>query len=313
MMKYLYRKNNVHLLCCFLVILSTVSMTAQSTTAFGTQTYATGSNNSYFGQAITTSNSSNNVAMGYRIGNNSSYTASTNTSIGAESGLIGSRNVFFGAETGNWLSQGSRNVFIGNCSSCNTLGYADQNVFVGDRTGSWSQGNTKGNVFIGYSVGNQTGTGSTNNDKLIIDNNYLTTPLLYGDFSADKLGINTKNLPNSLNGEDLSNYSLYVKGGLLTEKFRIETGWADYVFDADYELLSLAQVEAFIDENGHLPNVPSAEAVEKTGIEMGDMKRIQQEKIEELTLYIIDLNEQLQAIKAELAAKKAAKKTSHKN
>ena len=45
---------------------------------------------------------------------------------------------------------------------------------------------------------------------------------------------------------------------------------------------------------------------------MGDIKRIQQEKIEELTLYIIDLNEQLQAIKTELAAKKAAKKMSHK-
>ncbi|AXG69496.1 hypothetical protein KORDIASMS9_01719 [Kordia sp. SMS9] len=312
-MKYLYRKNSAYLLCCFLMILSTSITTAQTTTTFGTLTYTAGGNNSYFGYAIDTSSSNNNVAMGYRVGNNSSSNATTNTSIGAESGLIGSRNVFFGAENGNWLTQGSNNVFIGNCSSCNTLGYADQNVFVGDRTGSWSQGNTKGNVFIGYAVGSQVGTGSTNNDKLIIDNNYLTTPLLYGDFSADKLGINTTNLPNTLSGVNLSNYSLYIKGGLLTEEFRISTGWADYVFDEGYQLLSLSEVEAFIDENGHLPNVPSAEVVEKTGIEMGDIKRIQQEKIEELTLYVIDLNEQLQAIKAELAAKKAAKKMSHKN
>lgn len=311
-MKLLYIKNSLYTLCCLLCLFSFTSISAQSTTTFGSFTSPTGNNNSYFGYLIQTSNGNNNVAVGYRVGNNSSSTAQTNTSFGAESGLIGSRNVFFGAEVGNWLTQGSNNVFIGNCSSCNTLGYADKNVFVGDRTGSWSQGNTNGNVFIGYSVGNQTGTGSTNNDKLIIDNNHLTTPLLFGDFSTDKLGINTKNLPNSLNGENLSNYSLYVKGGLATEEFRIETGWADYVFDTDYELLSLTQLEQYIEENGHLPNVPSAETVEKTGIEMGDIKRIQQEKIEELTLYIIDLNEQLQAIKTELAAKKAAKKMSHK-
>lgn len=311
-MKYLYKKQCVCLLFCFLMVLGTSKMTAQSTTAFGTQTYATGNNNSYFGHAILTSNGNNNVAMGYRVGNNNSSNANTNTTIGAESGLIGSRNVFFGAETGDQLSQGSRNVLIGNCSSCNTLGHADQNVFVGDRTGAWSQGNTKGNVFIGYAVGNQAGYGNTNNDKLIIDNTNLTTPLLYGDFSADKLGINTTNLPNSLNGENLSNYSLYIKGGLATEQFRVETGWADYVFDNNYELLSLTAVEDFIEKNGHLPNVPSAETVAKSGIEMGDIKRIQQEKIEELTLYIIDLNKQLQAIKAELAARKVAKKTSHK-
>ncbi|WP_420571785.1 hypothetical protein [Kordia sp.] len=288
-------------------------MTAQTSTAFGALTYPVGGNNSYFGYAIQTSSGNNNVAMGHRVGNNNSSSANTNTSIGYESGLIGSRNVFFGAETGDQLSQGSKNVFIGNCSSCNTFGYANQNVFIGDRTGSWSQGNTQGNVFIGYSVGNQVGTNGTNNNKLLIDNNLTTTTLIYGDFASDKLGINTKNLPNSLNGEDLSNYSLYIKGGLLTEQLRTQTGWADYVFEKDYQLMSLENVEAFIKENGHLPNVPSAEAVQKSGIELGDIKRVQQEKIEELTLYIIDLNEQLQAIKAEIAAKKATKKTSNKH
>jgi len=308
-MKYLYIKNSIYMLFCILGMLSTSHMTAQTSTALGTQTYATGARNSYFGHAIQTSNGSNNTAMGYRIGNNSSSTASNNTAIGFESGLIGTSNVFFGAEIGNWLTQGSNNVFIGNCSSCNTLGYANKNVFIGDRTGSWSQGNTEGNVFIGYSVGNQTGTGSTNNNKLIIDNNYITTPLLFGDFATNKLGVNTKNLPNSFNGENFSNYSLYVEGGLLTEEIRVMPGWADYVFEDDYKLLSLEEVEQFINKSGHLPNVPSAETVQKTGIELGDIKKVQQEKIEELTLYIIDLNNQLQAIKEQLAAKKAAKKS----
>jgi len=300
------------MLFCILALLSTSNMSAQTTTAYGTQTYVTGARNSYFGYAIQTSSGSNNTAMGYRIGNNSSSTASNNTSIGYENGLIGTRNAFFGTEVGDQLTQGSNNVFVGNCSSCNTLGYADKNVFIGDRTGSLSQGNTEGNVFIGYTVGNQTGIGSTNNNKLIIDNNSSTTPLLYGDFTANKLGINTVNLPNTLNSQSLSNYSLYVEGGLLTEELRTQPGWADYVFEAGYELMSLENLEKFIEENGHLPNVPSAEVVQKTGIELGDIKRIQQEKIEELTLYIIDLNEQLQAIKAQLAAKKAAT-TSTKN
>lgn len=292
-------------------MLSTSSMTAQTSTAFGTQTYAVGARNSYFGHVIRTSTGSNNTAMGYRIGNNNSATASNNTSIGFESGLIGTRNVFFGAESGDWLSQGSNNVFLGNCSSCNTLGYADKNVFIGDRTGSRSQGNTEGNVFIGYAAGNQTGLSSTNNNKLIIDNNYFYThtPLIYGDFATNKLGVNTKNLPNTLNGESLSNYSLYVEGGLLTEEFRVQPSWADYVFEDDYKLMSLEDVENFIEENGHLPNVPSAKAVQQIGIELGDIKRVQQEKIEELTLYIIDLNRQLQVIKAQVAAKKAAAKS----
>lgn len=303
------------MLCCLLYMFSFTEVLAQTSTAYGAQTYATGSNNSLFGDIISTNGGNNNVAMGYRIRstNSNQNTINTNTSIGSESGFVGSRNVFFGTDTGNWLSQGSKNVFIGNCSSCNTLGYSDNNVFIGDRTGSGTAGNTAGNVFIGYAVGNYIGGASPYNNILMIDNNHLTTSLIYGDFAADKLGINTKNLPNNLNGEDLSTYSLYVKGGLITEQLRAQPGWADYVFEDDYKLMSLKDVEQFIEKNGHLPNVPSAETVQKTGIELGDIKRVQQEKIEELTLYIIDLNEQLQAIKAEIAAKKAAKKTSNKH
>lgn len=306
-MKYLHTKNSVHMLFCIFAMLSTLSMTAQTTTtAYGSWTALDGLRNSYFGYSIQTSTSVNNTAMGHRIGRvNPSTNASNNTVIGFETGLLGTRNVFFGAEVADQVSQGSNNVFLGNCSSCNTLGYANKNVFIGDRTGALVGGNMEGNVLIGYAVGNSV----RNNNKLIIDNTNLTTALIYGDFATDKLGINTKNLPSNLNGEDLSSYSLYVEGGLLTEKLRVQPNWADYVFEADYKLMSLENVEKFIEENGHLPNVPSAEAVQQTGIELGDIKRIQQEKIEELTLYIIDLNEQLQLIKAQLAAKKAAKKS----
>ncbi|MBC7774611.1 MAG: hypothetical protein H7246_04170 [Phycisphaerae bacterium] len=96
------------------------------------------------------------------------------------------------------------------------------------------------------------------------------------------------------------NYKLYVADGILTEKVKValkNTGdWADYVFADNYKLRSLTEVESFIRENKHLPGVPSAEEVQKTGIDVATMDAKLLEKIEELTLYMIELkkdNEQL--------------------
>jgi hypothetical protein len=95
----------------------------------------------------------------------------------------------------------------------------------------------------------------------------------------------------------VSAYQLFVKGGILTEAVRVviksPANWADYVFEEGYNLAPLEEVECFIEENGHLPNVPSAEQLYSDGMELADMARMQQEKIEELTLYIIELDKQL--------------------
>ena len=112
-----------------------------------------------------------------------------------------------------------------------------------------------------------------------------------------KLSIGTTNMPNTVGGADVSAYKLYVKGGVLTEEVRVRTGWADYVFADDYKLLPIEEVESFIKENNHLPNVPSAKTVEEEGLELGDITRIQQEKIEELMLYIIEQQKQIDALK----------------
>ncbi len=76
--------------------------------------------------------------------------------------------------------------------------------------------------------------------------------------------------------------------------------WSDFVFSDDYELLSLAVVEAFIKANKHLPNVPSEAEVLKNGIDLANMQALQQHKKEELTLYIIQLQKQMDAMKAEV-------------
>ena len=70
----------------------------------------------------------------------------------------------------------------------------------------------------------------------------------------------------------------------------------DYVFENDYPLMPLKQLKKFIKENGHLPNIPSAEVVDNNGIGLGDLSHKQMEKIEELTLYILQLDERIQKL-----------------
>ena len=71
------------------------------------------------------------------------------------------------------------------------------------------------------------------------------------------------------------------------------TGWPDYVFKRDYKLMTLSELEQFVSENSHLPNVPSAIEVEKNGVQLGEMNVILLKKIEELTLYILQLEKRL--------------------
>ena len=89
-------------------------------------------------------------------------------------------------------------------------------------------------------------------------------------------------------------YQLYVQGGILTEKVKAAVAttndWSDYVFANDYKLKSLKDVESFVKKNKHLPNVPSAAEVVKEGIDMAKMDAKLLEKIEELTLYLIELD-----------------------
>lgn len=67
-----------------------------------------------------------------------------------------------------------------------------------------------------------------------------------------------------------------------------EGSFPDYVFDDDYKLLSLAEVKQYIDEHKHLPNMPSAEEVEQGDMNLKAIILKQQEKIEELTLYLLE-------------------------
>ena len=78
---------------------------------------------------------------------------------------------------------------------------------------------------------------------------------------------------------------------------QLSTVWPDYVFEEDYELMPLDQLEKHINDNGHLPGMPSAEEMEDATMAIGEMQLQLLEKVEELTLYVIGLKKELDLVK----------------
>lgn len=90
-------------------------------------------------------------------------------------------------------------------------------------------------------------------------------------------------------GETCGGYQFNVEGlSRFTQAVRM----------GSHVLTPLGELEAYINENSHLPGVPSADEVEKEGADLGEMNRLLMEKVEELTLYIIDLQKQIDALKS---------------
>ncbi len=96
-------------------------------------------------------------------------------------------------------------------------------------------------------------------------------------------------------------YKLAVNGNVICTELRVKLqgNWPDYVFADGYQLKSLEEVEAHIQSENHLPGIPAAAEVEKEGIAVGDMQKKMMEKIEELTLYLIDQNKRIKQIEQE--------------
>ncbi|WP_369012981.1 hypothetical protein [Flavobacterium anhuiense] len=75
------------------------------------------------------------------------------------------------------------------------------------------------------------------------------------------------------------------------------TGWSDFVFKKEYNLRTLEEVEKHIVEKGHLENIPCEEEVLKNGINLGEMNAKLLQKIEELTLYMIEMKKENEDVK----------------
>jgi len=94
---------------------------------------------------------------------------------------------------------------------------------------------------------------------------------------------------------------LSVNGDIKAKKLLVsQAGWPDYVFDSSYVLRSLNDLAFFIDKNKHLPDMPSAKEVAEKGISVGDNQALLLKKVEELTLYLLDIHKENLGLKKEL-------------
>lgn len=104
-------------------------------------------------------------------------------------------------------------------------------------------------------------------------------------------------------GKTNATEKLEVNGNIRAKEIKVETAnWPDYVFHEEYELPSLKETETFIREHKHLPNIPKAGEIEANGIALGEMNRLLLEKVEELTLHLIEKEKELDRVKQRLEA-----------
>lgn len=194
----------------------------------------------------------------------------------------------------------------------NSGGLALGSSFVGTDPGA-------GNAIFSGNVGIGTGSPSTklhiadgNNYVRIGDINGFSTPVIeladgapvqiegyesdlrFLTSGAERLRITSAgNI--GIGSADTKGYKLAVNGDAIFNKVKVKQyPWADYAFEPTYKLPSLEEVEAFIKQFKHLPDVPSALEVEKNGLDVGHSQATLLKKIEELTLYVIEQNKRIE-------------------
>lgn len=159
-------------------------------------------------------------------------------------------------------------------------------------------------------------SGTTNTSRMVIAHSpgFSSWGLQYSDngdqfdFLGGGSSRMTINLSNGNVGIGVTSpvYKLEVCGTIRAKEVRVETGWCDYVFEKDYKLRSFDELEKYISDNKHLPGIAPASEVEKNGLKVAEMNKAMMEKIEELTLYVLQLskeNKQLQSQIDELKKK----------
>ncbi|QEM09109.1 hypothetical protein [Mucilaginibacter rubeus] len=115
--------------------------------------------------------------------------------------------------------------------------------------------------------------------------------------SSDKLYISG----NVGIGTNTPKEALSVNGNIRAKQIKVEiTNWPDYVFKPTYQLPSLTEVKTYIDQNQHLPEIPSEQEIAKDGQNIGEMNKLLLKKVEELTLYLIEQNKRIEKLELQI-------------
>lgn len=222
---------------------------------------------------------SNGATRNIAIGNLALSRADNN--IGNPSIYVsGESNVAVGHSTLSYIVGGDYNVALGS-EALNKIAGGIGNIGIGYQAGNIATAGDE-NIFIGYGV--QAPISGTESNQLNIGN------WIYGHNGQIAIG-EFDDLGEAF--EQSADFMLIVRQGIRTERVRVDLAsvndWSDYVFNSEYNLMPIEQLEDYILKNKHLPNIPSAAEVLKDGIDLGQMDAKLLEKIEELTLYNIEL------------------------
>ena len=270
-------------------------------------TNTSGLGNSAFGRDALRANTTGNYNMG--IGQQaltSNTTGISNVAVGRQtlySNTTGNYNVGFGNAAGYGYPGSNSNTFYISDSTYHMNYKLDSaagtapSVIGKDANGYWHTYQAQGAAFSGWGITGNAGTdsatnfiGTTDNQRLVFKTNNVERASI---FSNGSVGIGTVNTSDTT-------YKLFVEKGIRTRKVKVDvTAWPDYVFKPAYLLPSLNDLEIFLKENQHLPDIPSAVEVEKNGIDLGANQTILLKKVEELTLYMIELNKKVEALAKE--------------
>lgn len=136
-----------------------------------------------------------------------------------------------------------------------------------------------------------------------VNNEFTITGKNLGGVTGPHFKMKRDNGDVAIGQEFATGYRLSVDGKIICEEVRVELqgDWPDYVFADEYELRSIEETAEFIEKNKHLPGIPSAAEVAENGITVGDMQKRMMEKIEELTLHMIEMNKENKELKARVA------------
>ncbi len=226
-------------------------------------------------------------------------------------GTTDAKDLVFRTNNGNAariLGNANRTFVIGTTNPNPNHGYklyvagntgiiGETNIFgtmaIGDTSSNLVAGE---NLILGYSL-----DAADDANLLYLENSNSQNYELSSKFvvkANGNVGIGT----TSLSCSSCSGYKLFVKDGIRTEKVKVEiaaeNGWADYVFAKDYKLMPLKEVENYINNNGHLPEVPSTEEAIQNGIELKEMNILLLKKVEELTLHLIEQDKRIEELEA---------------
>lgn len=192
-------------------------------------------------------------------------------------------------------------VGIGIDNPTEKLEIANGNIFV-KGNGNFNAANNEAYIFLGdhnHSIEAAFGKG-------VIINTMGVTNGIFLQQGTGNVGIGTDLQSNSF--DNVNDYfKLSVNGNIRAKEIVVQSDWADFVFAPAYKLMSLENVEKFIKINNHLPDVPSAKDISSNGLKVAETQTVMMQKIEELTLYIIEQNKKLTELQNKIAKIEEAK------